>query len=48
MTKLELRPGDGGRFEVFLGKDQVFSKLKEKRFPEWAEIKKAIDARAKK
>ena len=44
MKSLELVPGDGGRFEVFVGKKQIFSKLKEDRFPEWQEIKDAVTA----
>ncbi len=43
---LVLVPGDGGRFEVFVGKDRIYSKLETGRFPEWAEIKKAIQARS--
>ncbi|MCI0340853.1 MAG: Rdx family protein [Planctomycetales bacterium] len=43
---LTLVPGDGGRFEVFVGKDRIYSKLETGRFPEWAEIKKALQARA--
>ncbi len=46
--KMTLIPGDGGRFEVTIGKDLVFSKLKEGRFPEYPEIKKAVDARLRK
>jgi selenoprotein W-related protein len=33
-----LIPSSGGRFEVTLDGDLVYSKLQEKRFPEYAEI----------
>ena len=33
-----LIPSSGGRFEVTLDGDLVYSKLQEKRFPEFAEI----------
>lgn len=44
---LELRPGDGGRFEVFVDGDEVYSKLKTGGFPEFAAIRKAVDRRVK-
>lgn len=39
---LELVPGSGGIFEVEVDGKLVFSKAKEGRFPEWAEIESAI------
>mgnify|MGYP002857304152 CR=1 FL=1 len=33
-----LIPSDGGRFEITVNGELVFSKLKEKRFPEYDEI----------
>ena len=41
----ELIPSDGGRFEVSIDGKLVFSKMKEGRFPELAEIRSRIDAK---
>ena len=46
LKSLQLIPGDGGRFEVFVGKDKIFSKMELHRFPDWTEIKKAIQAKS--
>ena len=48
-TKIEsltLVPADGGRFELTVNGDLVFSKLAAGRFPEWDELKPEIDKRA--
>ena len=47
VTALELRPGDGGRFEVFVDKAEIYSKLKTGAFPEWEAVQKAIEKRVK-
>lgn len=47
VAALELRPGDGGRFEVFVDKAEIHSKLKVGAFPEWEAVRKAIDQRVK-
>jgi selenoprotein W-related protein len=39
---LTLVPSGGGRFEVTVDNNQVYSKLATGRFPEFDEIKKAI------
>ena len=39
---LTIVPSDGGRFEISVDGNLVFSKLKEGRFPEEDEIKKAL------
>ena len=39
LTQLVLIPSDGGRFEVSVKDQLVFSKLKTGRFPEFDEIK---------
>ena len=36
-------PSGGGVFEVTVGGKLVFSKKEQKRFPEYGEVKKAID-----
>jgi selenoprotein W-related protein len=38
ISGLELVPSDGGVFEVEVDGKLVFSKTKEGRFPEWAEV----------
>ena len=40
-----LLPSDGGRFEVTVNGDLVFSKLKEGRFPEFDEVQPKIAER---
>jgi selT/selW/selH-like putative selenoprotein len=42
VSALELRPGDGGRFEVFVGDTQIYSKLETGEFPEWPAIRDQI------
>ncbi len=44
-VSVNLIPDGGGKFEISLDGDLVFSKLKEKRFPTEDEIKKAIRER---
>ena len=39
ISEFSIVPSDGGRFEVTIDGELVFSKLKEGRFPEEAEIK---------
>ncbi len=39
---IQLVPSDGGRFEVSVNDQLIFSKLEEDRFPEYKEIKKGI------
>ncbi len=45
ISQLVLVPSDGGKFEVSIDKDLVFSKKKEGRFPEYKEIQKEIKGR---
>lgn len=40
---LTLIPSSGGRFEVTLDGELIFSKLKEERFPEYAEIEPHLE-----
>ena len=40
--QIELKKSDGGRFEIFFNDEIIFSKYKEYRFPEFAEIEKKI------
>jgi len=42
---MTLFPSSGGRFEVTVDGDLVFSKLQEKRFPEYSEIQPHIQKR---
>jgi len=42
---LTLVPGDKGQFEVTVNGDLVYSKLKEGRFPEYAEVKPKVQER---
>ena len=42
MASLTLVPSDGGVFEVEVDGKLVFSKAKEGRFPEWAELEKSF------
>ena len=44
ISELTLVPSSGGRFEVSLAGRLIFSKLQEGRFPEFAELRKLIDA----
>jgi selT/selW/selH-like putative selenoprotein len=43
VTVLELVPSRGGVFEVFKDDRKVFSKKATGRFPEWNEIRDALD-----
>ena len=45
ISELQIVPSKGGRFEVSLDGEKIFSKLEEGRFPEPGELKSAIDAR---
>lgn len=47
MKRLVLVPSNQGRFEVSVNGKLVYSKLKEGRFPEEAEVLKAIEAKVK-
>lgn len=42
IEELTLVPSDGGVFEVEVDGSLVFSKKKEGRFPEWAEVEPAF------
>ena len=42
---MTLHPSSGGRFEVTIDGELVFSKLQEKRFPEYEEIQPHIQKR---
>jgi selT/selW/selH-like putative selenoprotein len=46
VSALELRPGDGGRFEVFVDDAQIYSKLATGEFPEWPALRDQIAALA--
>jgi selenoprotein W-related protein len=43
VQSMTLVPSGGGVFEVTVGGKLVFSKKEQKRFPEYGEVKKAID-----
>ena len=45
VTAFSLVPSDGGRFEVSLNGELVFSKQQEGRFPNDGEVEALIDAR---
>ena len=45
IAAFSLVPSDGGRFEVSLNGELVFSKLQEGRFPNDGEVEALIDAR---
>jgi len=42
LSQLVLVPSDGGRFEVSVNGNLVFSKLKSGRFPQFEEIRKHL------
>ena len=44
IEQLQLVPSGGGRFEVTVDDSLVFSKLEADRFPEYGEVKDAIEA----
>ena len=41
--EIELKKSDGGRFEISLNGEYIFSKYKEFRFPEEGEIEKILE-----
>jgi selenoprotein W-related protein len=43
VQSMTLVPAGGGVFEVTVDGKRVFSKKEQKRFPEYGEVKKAID-----
>lgn len=45
IESIELAPGYGGRFEVFINGEKVYSKLETKRFPELNEVLAAVKER---
>lgn len=47
IEELVLVPSDGGRFELFVDDEQVYSKLETGRFPENRDVIKKLDARLK-
>jgi selenoprotein W-related protein len=46
MAELVLLPSDGGRFEVKLNDELIYSKLQTGRFPDNSDIEKAVRERA--
>ena len=44
ITKFVLVPSDGGRFELELDNELIFSKREEGRYPSFNEIKEKIDS----
>ena len=44
IVQLQLVPSGGGKFEVTVDDSPVFSKLETDRFPEYGEVKDAIEA----
>lgn len=44
IEQLQLVPSGGGRFEVTVDDTLIFSKLATDRFPEYTEVKDAIEA----
>jgi selenoprotein W-related protein len=47
IKSLTIIPSDGGRFEVSVDGELVYSKLQTGRHAEYAEIKEAVEARLK-
>lgn len=45
ITEMSLVPSDGGKFEIFVNDDQVYSKVETGEFPNSRDIVKAIEAR---
>lgn len=45
VSEFALVPSDGGRFEIELDDVLIYSKLAEKRYPDFTEIKSLIDTR---
>ena len=41
---LSLVPSDGGRFEIEVNNELFFSKIEERRYPSFDEIKRKIDS----
>ena len=46
IQKLTLVPSDGGRFELTIDGDLVYSKLQTGKFPEWAQLEPLVDAKS--
>jgi len=47
IKSLTIIPSDGGRFEVSIDGDLIYSKLQTGRHAEYTEIKEAVEARLK-
>ncbi len=47
VRELRLAPFDDGRFEVFVNGEKIYSKLSTHRFPEYAEIRPALQKQAR-
>jgi len=47
ITEMNLVPSDGGKFEIFVDDDQIYSKVETGEFPNSRDIVKAIEARMK-
>lgn len=47
ITEMNLVPSDGGKFEVFVDGEQIYSKIETGEFPNPRDIVKAIEARMK-
>lgn len=45
IEEMILVPSDGGKFEIFVGEDQIYSKLETGAFPEPRDIVRAITAK---
>ena len=45
IAEMILVPSDGGRFEIFVDDEQIYSKLETGQFPETRDIVKAIEAK---
>lgn len=47
IAEMNLVPSDGGRFEIFVDGEQIYSKVETGEFPNPRDIVKAIEARMK-
>ena len=47
IAEMNLVPSDGGKFEVFVDGEQIYSKVETGEFPNPRDIVKAIEARMK-
>ena len=47
ITEMNLVPSDGGKFEIFVDGEQIYSKVETGEFPNSRDIVKAIEARMK-